>query len=435
MRGAILKFAFDIKSNAIDSFDEALVKYNEGESGDVKAFKFAISHLSHSIELVLKMYLQTLDENLIFTRCYNAVLRRAKADASNLLVAFNAMAAESFDFKELLNGHPNPHTVTVDQVLSLAKHETCGITGVKFVDQEFIDDIQWMKGLRNSIEHYEFEFNPKEVRMCAGRLVRALDEFADIFSLFDLEKEVGKDRYHVFEALVDEYKHALKEALLEVEEEKEKTSCDELENEEIIENKCKSDSTTSGKNGSKTSDGTYKNKIDAHIYHTHKHIYDTKNPYSNYKKNNGILTSDNNVNHIPPHYSYFEAKMNEPTNPIVNPIKNINKNSESMFEPCMTPSMCKNTFLNSNIDNLNEINNPEHNANEITQYPKMNNLEMQNPQRQDSQMQNPQMQNPQMQNPENNMSADFSNFPNLMASSDNNSIPKPILNDFSKFGM
>ena len=60
----------------------------------------------------------------------------------------------------------------------------------------------------------------------------------------------------------------------------------------------------------------------------------------------------------------------------------------------------------------------------------MNNLEMQNPQRQDSQMQNP-----QMQNPENNTGPDFSNFPNLMASSDTNSIPKPILNDFSKFGM
>ena len=222
-------------------------------------------------------------------------------------------------------------------------------------------------------------------------------------------------------------------------EEEEEKACDELENEEedeeIIENKCKNKSKGKGKGKGKdkNGDGTYKNKIDAHIYHTHKHIYDTKNPYSDYKKNknikNNILTNDN-VNHNPPHYSYFEAKMNEPTNPIVNPIKNINKNSESIFEPCMTPSMCKNTFLNSNIDNVNEINNPEHNANEITQYPKMNNPEMQNPQRQDSQMQNS-----QMQNPENNMSADFSNFPNLMASTDTNSIPKPILNDFSKFGM
>ena len=237
-------------------------------------------------------------------------------------------------------------------------------------------------------------------------------------------------------------------------EEEEEKACDELENEEedeeIIENKCKNKSKGKGKGKGKdkNGDGTYKNKIDAHIYHTHKHIYDTKNPYSDYKKNknikNNILTNDN-VNHNPPHYSYFEAKMNEPTNPIVNPIKNINKNSESIFEPCMTPSMCKNTFLNSNIDNVNEINNPEHNANQITQYPKMNNPEMQNPQRQDPQMQNPQMQNPQMQNPqmqnpqmqnpENNRSADFSNFPNLMASTDTNNIPKPILNDFSKFGM
>jgi len=56
----LVKFKFDIKANAIDSFNEALAKYEQGQGGDLKAFKFSITHLAHSIELVLKMYLQTL---------------------------------------------------------------------------------------------------------------------------------------------------------------------------------------------------------------------------------------------------------------------------------------------------------------------------------------------------------------------------------------
>ena len=217
-----MNLTLDIKSNAIDSFNEALMKYSQGEGGDIKAFKFAISHLTHSIELVLKMYLQTIDTNLIFTKCYRAVLKHAKENKLSLLDAANLMAAEKYDFSELLKGHPNPHTVTVDQVLSIAKHETCSKTGVNFVDQEFMDDIEWMKGLRNSIEHYQFEFNAKEVRMCAGRLVRALYEFTDIFSLFNLATEVGTENYSVFELLADEYQHALKEAKLDVVEAEEK---------------------------------------------------------------------------------------------------------------------------------------------------------------------------------------------------------------------
>jgi len=215
-----LKFEFDIKENAIDSFNEALSKYEEGETGDLKAFKFAITHLSHCIELVLKMYIQTLDESLVFSKCYKEVNKRAKADGISLLDAYNILDSEGLDFEKLVKGHNNPHTVTVDQALSIAKCEVCGITGNNFVDQGFIDDINWMKGLRNSIEHFQFEFTAKEVRLCIGRLVRGLSEFTDIFSLFDFEKEIGEEKYHVFEVLADEYEHELKEASIDVAEAK-----------------------------------------------------------------------------------------------------------------------------------------------------------------------------------------------------------------------
>ena len=207
-----MKFSFDIKSDAIDSFNEALAKYEQGQAGDTKSFKFAITHLAHCIELVLKMYLQTLDEFLVFSKCFKEVAKRAKSDGSDLLSAFTALKGEGFDLESLVQGHPCPHTVTVEQALSVAMCEVCKITGNKFVGQDFVDDINWMKGLRNSIEHFEFDFTPKEVRLCIGRLIRGLAEFADIFSLFDLESEVGKERFHVFEVLADEYSHLLAEA-------------------------------------------------------------------------------------------------------------------------------------------------------------------------------------------------------------------------------
>lgn len=207
-----MKFSFDIKSNAIDSFNESLAKYEQGQAGDIKSFKFAITHLAHSIELVLKMYLQTLDEFLIFSKCFKEVGKRAKSDGIDLLSAFSALKADRFDFEKIVQGDACPHTVTVEQALSVAMCEVCQITGNKFVDQDFIDDINWMKDLRNSIEHYEFDFTPKEVRLCIGRLIRGIAEFADVFSLFDLESEVGKERFHVFEVLADEYSHLLAEA-------------------------------------------------------------------------------------------------------------------------------------------------------------------------------------------------------------------------------
>ncbi|EHJ5209272.1 hypothetical protein KBO30_004358 [Escherichia coli] len=211
-----MEFKLDLKSNALDSFNEAIKKFQQGENGDYKAFKFAILHLSHCFELTLKMYIQTLDENLIFSKCYRAVIERAKSDKVNLIEAFYKMEAEEFDFEELIKGHKNPHAITLDQAISIATHEKCSITSVDLVDKELLDDIAWMKDLRNSIEHYEFSFTIKYVRLAMGRLVRGLAEFSDIFGLYDLDKEVSKEISNSYNILSDEYEHNVHEGYLDV---------------------------------------------------------------------------------------------------------------------------------------------------------------------------------------------------------------------------
>lgn len=215
-----MEYELDIKENAMDSLNEALAKYELGEQGELRQYKFAILHFSHFLELILKLYISSVDEALLFSKCFRYVEKRVKQDRSNLLQAYEALCDEGKELSELLKDVPYPHTITLDQALEFAKCEKCSITGVDFVDIDFCKDIEWIKGLRNNIEHYQFRLSPKEARLCIGRLVRSVIEFLDVFDLFDLEDEVGKGNYKTFNILADEYTHMLKEAEMDVAERK-----------------------------------------------------------------------------------------------------------------------------------------------------------------------------------------------------------------------
>ncbi|EPM4253881.1 hypothetical protein ACTLOY_002357 [Enterobacter hormaechei] len=213
-----MEYQLDLKENAIDSFNEALAKYELGQNGELRQYKFAILHLSHFLELVLKLYIVTVDENLLFRKCFNKIKDRAEKNSINVMEAYNELVGEGVDFGKFIRGIARPYTVTLDEALSLAKCEKCSKTGVDFVDIDFCNDIDWLKNLRNDIEHYQFRLTPKEARLYIGRLVRGVAEFIDIFDLFNLENEVGSDNLQIFQTLADEYSHMLFEAKKEVEE-------------------------------------------------------------------------------------------------------------------------------------------------------------------------------------------------------------------------
>lgn len=42
-----MEYELDIKENAMDSLNEALAKYELGEQGELRQYKFAILHFSH----------------------------------------------------------------------------------------------------------------------------------------------------------------------------------------------------------------------------------------------------------------------------------------------------------------------------------------------------------------------------------------------------
>ena len=74
------------------------------------------------------MYLQSLDENLVFSKCYKKVKQRAAENKIDLLAAYHELEKEEFNFEAVIAGHDNPFTVNVSDVLAIAKHETCSIT-------------------------------------------------------------------------------------------------------------------------------------------------------------------------------------------------------------------------------------------------------------------------------------------------------------------
>ncbi|MGW8394488.1 hypothetical protein [Pseudoduganella sp. HUAS MS19] len=206
----------NIKENSVDSLNEALDKFQQGQEGNVRALKFSILFTAQFVELLLKQYLISISPALIYTKCFREVQRKAKSEKINLKQAFESLLACGFDFDALVKGDTNPHTVNVDEALGFARLEMCSVSGVELVDNEFANDISWLKQLRNNIEHFEFTLTAQDVRLCIGRIVRGAIEFCEIFSLMVLAEEIGKERFHTFEMLANEYTQHRAEARTEM---------------------------------------------------------------------------------------------------------------------------------------------------------------------------------------------------------------------------
>jgi prefoldin subunit 5 len=166
----------DLLDNAIDSLNEALAKYQQGQSGDVTAYKFCVLHLSHFLELVLKHYV-TL--------------------AHPLLIYKNPFAKDFNDESQ---------TIGLQEAINFLKNEG------KDLSDQFLKDLAWLKKLRNRIEHYKFEMEVTEVKATIGRLVRAFVEFDQAHANLELDDLIETVQYELFLELADNYDFNLKKA-------------------------------------------------------------------------------------------------------------------------------------------------------------------------------------------------------------------------------
>ena len=162
--------------------------------------------------------------------------------------------------------------------------------------------------------------------------------------------------------------------------------------------------------------------------------------------------------YVPPIYNNFETAMNLASNPIVNPVNSMNplEYSQTLFSPQVTPMMSKNAYLNSdiNIASVKDNNDPISKSNtntsmkDVFKFDTDGNLLSQNIGNKKSDN-NSNCTNINVDNnllkekcapcpapqrcPESNF--ECKKVPNYEQGIDNAFLPRPVLADFSTFGM
>jgi len=172
----------DILENALDSLAEALSKFEEGEDGEHKAYKFAVLHMAHFIELIFKYHLSSKHPLLIYKDPFAKNLDENKT--IGLWECINFINNEA------------PDTVAPD----------------------LRNDLEWIKRLRNQIEHHKFTMDVSQVRITIGRLFRSVMEFLEEHTELEVEKRIPHSTKETFEVLSNEYEFSVRTAIKEASE-------------------------------------------------------------------------------------------------------------------------------------------------------------------------------------------------------------------------
>ncbi len=174
-------FKLDLLENAISSLDEALLKYDAGRKGQKNAYKFCILHFSHFMELILKYYVTQAHPLLIYKNPFG-----------------KSIGEDSF-------------TIGLPEAVQFLKNEGRNLPKL------FLEDLEWLKKLRNKIEHHKFEMDISEVEQTIGRLMNSFHEFDEMNESIDLSNYISSGNYDTFHELAKTYTGRLAKAKAEVE--------------------------------------------------------------------------------------------------------------------------------------------------------------------------------------------------------------------------
>jgi hypothetical protein len=172
----------DLLENAVDSLAEALLKFESGEDGEAKAYKFAVLHMAHFIELIFKHHIAGKHPLLIYKDPFSPKVDRNK-------------------------------TITLWDAINFINNESIGS-----ISPALRTDLEWLKRLRNEIEHHKFTMQVPEVRITIGRLFRSVLEFLEEHTETDIASLIPASAMNTFTVLSDEYEFRLRDALREADE-------------------------------------------------------------------------------------------------------------------------------------------------------------------------------------------------------------------------
>jgi len=175
------RIELNLLENAVDSLNEALVKYEEGSDGNLKSFKFSILNFSHFFELILKYYVSQSHELLIYKNPFSKNIEKE-------------------------------NTIGVWDAVQFLKNEGYD------VEKEFIEDLKWFKALRNDIEHHKFSLDTDQAKEVLGRLMQTFNEFNSLVADIDFKAHIDTNLVDTFDSLADAYKARLRQAIEDAEE-------------------------------------------------------------------------------------------------------------------------------------------------------------------------------------------------------------------------
>jgi DNA-directed RNA polymerase subunit RPC12/RpoP len=169
----------ELFDNALDSLAEALSKFEEGDEGDYKSYKFAVLHMAHFIELIFKYHIASKHPLLIYKDPFAKKLDKNK-------------------------------TITLWEAVNFINNEAPDT-----VSSGFHSDLEWLKRLRNDIEHYKFTMDVPQVRRTIGRLFRSVLEFLSNYTELEVDAHIPSHTMKTFMVLSDEYEFTLRDAIRE----------------------------------------------------------------------------------------------------------------------------------------------------------------------------------------------------------------------------
>ncbi len=164
--------------NAIDSLNESLELYINAQSKGLRSYKFAVLNLCHFVELLFKYFASKIAPDKIFITTKNG-----KKKSIGLWEALDILDS---------NGQ------------GISKNNKL--------------DLEWIKNLRNDIEHYEFSFLSSEVELFLGKILSFVIKYAEEYEGLELIWHIEDHYKDTILHLCKNYKDKLAVALAIVKE-------------------------------------------------------------------------------------------------------------------------------------------------------------------------------------------------------------------------
>ena len=139
MRNLSLEHKLSLFDNAIDSLNESLQLFQSAKADGIRRYKFAILNFCHFTEILFKYF----------------------------------VSIESPDSLLYKTKKGEEKTINFWKAVEVLEKKGVGITA------NLKRDLEWIKKLRNEIEHYEFRFSKNEVELFSGKIFSAILQYSE----------------------------------------------------------------------------------------------------------------------------------------------------------------------------------------------------------------------------------------------------------------